>query len=267
MPLADLGDIRLHFQRRGHGPPALGVMGLALDQRFWAAQVPAVTATHEFVTFDNRGIGRSTGAPVSTIDEMSGDTIRLMDHLGIERVVVLGVSMGGAIAQRLALDHPDRVRALVLPATWARPIEFMRRQTEVARTVIELGGPEALVEASLIWMFTPRFFELGQEAVDRLVRGFFADTGPDLADVEVLTAQLDAVVKHDTLAELSSISCPTLVAGARLDMMVPFFASEEIAAAIPGAELAEFASGHGMMLEEVDAFNARLSEFLRGLEA
>jgi aminoacrylate hydrolase len=267
MPVADLGDLKVHFREHGdHGRgPVLGIMGFGIDQRFWAAQIAAVTQTHRFITFDNRGIGRSSAGPVTSIDEMADDAVRLLDHLGIDRTVVFGVSMGGAIAQRLVLDHPERVSALVLAATWARPIEFMRRQTELARRVIELQGAEGLVDSSLIFMFTPRFFEVGQEAIDRMVGAFFAESGPELASQEVLYGQLDAIVKHDALSELGRISVPTLVIGAKMDMMVPGFASEEIARAIPGAELVMLESGHGAMVEEMEPFNAALTRFLAKL--
>ena len=262
MPAADLGDLQVHYQRRGDGPPVLGIMGFGLDQRFWAAQIPAVVERNTFITFDNRGMGRSTGAVASTIDEMADDALRLLDHLEIDRAAVFAVSMGGAIAQRLALDHSDRVAALILAVTWARPIEFMRRQHALARRIIETGGAPALVEASLVWMFTPGFFEVGRDAIDRMVAAFYAESGPEMASKEVLLAQLDAIEKHDVLDELDGISCPTLVAGGKLDMMVPCFAAEEIAAAVPGAELALFESGHGLMVEEMDAFNRRVSTFL-----
>src|SRR5918999_4958452 len=266
MPLADLGDITLNYQEHGSGDPVLGVMGFALDQRFWSAQIPAVTATNRFITFDNRGLGGSTGEGPTTIDEMADDAIRLLDHLEIDRTVVFGVSMGGAIAQRIALDHPDRVSALILAVTWARPIEFMRRQETLARTVIRGGGPEALVEASLVRMFTPRFFEIGAEAIDQMLRAFEGESGAGmLASEEVLEAQLDAISKHDVLADMPRIECPTLVAGGRMDMMVPYFASEEIAGAIPGAQLARFETGHGCMIEEMEAFNRRVEEFLAQL--
>lgn len=84
MPIADLGATELYYKKHGEGPPVLGVMGFGLDQRFWSSQIPAVIGTHSFITFDNRGIGRSTGAPPTTIDEMADDAIGLLDHLGIE---------------------------------------------------------------------------------------------------------------------------------------------------------------------------------------
>ncbi len=196
---------------------------------------------------------------------MASDVLRLLDHLEIEKTVIFGVSMGGAIAQRLTLDHPDRVSALILAVTWARPIEFMRRQSRLARDIIAARGTEGLVDAALLWMFTPRFFEVGQETIDRLVAAFYADSEAEATDPDVLVAQLDAIEKHDALAALGEISCPTLVIGGRADMMVPAFASEEIAAAIPQAQLTLLETGHGCMIEELEQFNARIAGFLGSL--
>jgi pimeloyl-ACP methyl ester carboxylesterase len=265
MPQADLGEISIHYKEHGEGPPCLGIMGFALDQRFWAAQVSAVTPTHRFVTFDNRGVGRSTGDQISEIGHMVDDTVALLDHLDIDKTVVFGVSMGGTIAQQLTLRHPERVSALILGITWARPLEFMRRQDALALQLAEHVGAEGLIDASLVRMFSPRFFEMGEEMVDRMVKSFFTEGGPGLPSTEILLAQLDALGKHDVLADLHKISVPTLVFGGKMDVMVPGFASEEVADAIPGAELEMFETGHGCMIEEVDAVNARISRFLASL--
>jgi pimeloyl-ACP methyl ester carboxylesterase len=265
MPLADLGDIQLSYSEFGEGPPCVGIMGFSLDKTFWSPQVQAVTAANRrFVTFDNRGIAKSTGPLISTIDEMANDTIRLMDHLSIEKAVIFGVSMGGTIAQRLTLDHPDRVEALILAITWARPIEYMRRQHAVTRKIMEIA-PEELLEASMLKMFSPRFFEMGRETIDQIIKSFEREGGPDDRAVEVLKAQLEALDKFDALDELPSIKVPTLVLGGKLDMIVPGFASEELAATIPGAELQMFATGHGCMVEEMADFNAALTDFLTRL--
>ena len=261
MPVAELGDIELNYSEFGDGSPVVGIMGFSLDKTFWSPQVPAVSGTHRFITFDNRGIGRSTGSLISTVDEMANDTLRLMDHLEIERAVIFGVSMGGTIAQRLTLDHPDRVQALILAVTWARPIEYMRRQHAVTRTVLEIA-PAVLLEASMMKMLTPRFFEVGRATIDQIIKSFGRDGGPDRRAIEVLGAQLDAMDKFDVVGELPTISCPTLVLGGKMDMMAPGFASEEIAAAIPGAELHMFETGHGCMIEEMADFNAAVSGFL-----
>jgi len=263
MPIAEFEDHAIHYRDHGSGDPVVGIMGFAIDQRFWAAQVPAVAETNRFVTFDNRGIGHSTGSPPDSIDQMAADTVRLMDHLEIERATIFGVSMGGTIAQRLALDHPERVKALILAVTFARPIEFMRREQSVAKAIFEKADFDTFLDGSLIHLFSPAFFEVGGETIDRLVRSFYAETGPDPAGTDILGAQIDAMEKFDVLAELGRIQVPTLVIGGRLDMMVPCFASEEIAAAIPGARLEILDGGHGIMVEQMEPFNALVQGFLR----
>jgi pimeloyl-ACP methyl ester carboxylesterase len=265
MPTADLGDVQLHYKERGEGPPVLGVMGFGLDQRFWASQIPAVIGTHRFITFDNRAVGRSSGPPPTSIEEMADDAIRLLDNLGIEKTVVFGVSMGGTIAQRLVLSHPERVSALILGITWARPNDFMRRQHDLGRFIIGKGGAETLQQSALLRMFTPKFFDVAGEMIDQMIAAMYTESGPDPVTSEVLLAQIDALEKHDTLAQLGDIDCPTLVFGGKMDVMVPGFASEEIAAAIPGAQLAMFETGHGCMVEEMEAVNALISGFLSSL--
>ncbi|MDQ3646178.1 MAG: alpha/beta hydrolase [Actinomycetota bacterium] len=267
MPNAELGDVTLNYREHGEGPPVLGIMGFASDQRLWAAQIPAVTRTHRFITFDNRGVGRSSKSVASTMDQFADDAVRLLDHLGIDKTVVFGISMGGAIAQRLVLDHPDRVSALILAMTFARPIEFMRRQHDLTRILVNAAGPDALLQGSLIRMFTPRFFEMGREVIDRIVLSFAATNGPEMPQTEVILGQLDALDKHDTLGDLHRVSVPTLVLGAKNDQMVPFLGSEEIAATIPGAEFVAFETGHGAPVEEMEAFNSAVSGFLARVTA
>lgn len=267
MPRAEIDDATLHYKVRGDGPPLLGIMGFALDQRFWAGQIPTVTATHRFITFDHRGVGYSTGAPATSIDDMAADAIALLDHLEIESCVVMGASMGGAVAQRIAIDHPERVSALVLAITWGRPVEYSLRQYRLGQTIADAIGAEAVRSAGLIQMFTPRFFEVGAEVVDRWMAVLDGPGAPPPAGADVLRAHLQALEKHDVLEDLRAVAVPTLVVGGRLDLLAPYLAAEELAAAIPGARLETFETGHGLMIEEMDRFNEVLGDFLSGLRA
>lgn len=262
MPFAELSDARIHYRTYGDGPPVIGIMGFGLDQRFWAAQVPAVAERNRFITFDNRGTGRTEGAIPSSIDEMAEDVIRLLDHLEIPKATVFGVSMGGAIAQRVVVDHPDRVEALILGITFARPIEYMRRRQALAEELMRTVSSERFMEAAMLWMFTPRFFEIGQENLDRMLASFMGPGAPEPAPPEVLVAQSEAVHKHDILEHLPKIACPTLVFGGKQDIMVPYFASQEIAAAIGHAEFRSFETGHGCMVEEMGDVNEMIRDFL-----
>lgn len=267
MPIAELGDVDLYYHVHGAGPPVLGIMGFGADHRLWAAQIPAIAKDHRFILFDNRGAGRSSGKPADSIALMAEDAVGLLDHLDIDRAAVFGISMGGAIAQRLVLDHPERVSALILALTFARPLEFMRRQWEWGRAV--LGGmeytPELFIKWAMLRMFTARFFELAGDFADQIMEAYATDNGAAPPGLELLLGQIDAIAGHNTLAELPSITCPTLVLGAKQDQMVPFIGSEEIAAAIPHAEFTAFETGHGAPVEEMQAFNDRILVWLNSL--
>jgi pimeloyl-ACP methyl ester carboxylesterase len=141
----------------------------------------------------------------------------------------------------------------------------MRRQHRFARFVLEHGGVREMTEASLIRMFTPKFFEVGQENVDRMLAALFVEGEEGPAGPDVLRGQLDAIEKHDVLVDLKDVSVPTLVIGAKMDQIVPGLASEEIAATIPGAELVMLETGHGSGVEEMEAFNTAVSTFLNRL--
>jgi pimeloyl-ACP methyl ester carboxylesterase len=141
----------------------------------------------------------------------------------------------------------------------------MLRRHALGRLILRVGTLEDFSQSALLQMFTPQFFEIGREIIDRMVASIDAPGAPPIATAETLMAQIDALDKHDALADLARIDVPTLVLGGRMDMTVPYFASEEIAAAIPGAKLVTFETGHGCMIEEMDGFNRAVAEFLASL--
>ena len=108
----------LSYDVSGAGPPIVFVAGLGERGTYWMAQVAAFSSAFQVVTFDHGGVGASEGEPPYTVEQWAADTLRLIDHLGLDRVHLVGHSTGGAIAQVLAADHSDRVASLVLGATW-----------------------------------------------------------------------------------------------------------------------------------------------------
>src|SRR5438093_1193668 len=122
MPRVRVGDIEMYYQDVGEGDPLLLIMGFGGDHLAWAFQMADFSKRHRVIAFDNRGVGQ-TDAPdhAYTTRMMAGDALGLMNALGIDRAHVLGVSMGGMIAQELALASPERVRSLHLACTFGRP--------------------------------------------------------------------------------------------------------------------------------------------------
>jgi pimeloyl-ACP methyl ester carboxylesterase len=118
MPMITIDGGTLSYDVSGAGPPIVFVAGLGEHGTYWMAQVAAFSSAFQVVTFDHGGVGASEGQPPYKVEQWAADTLRLIDHLGLDRVHLVGHSTGGAIAQVLAADHSDRVASLVLGATW-----------------------------------------------------------------------------------------------------------------------------------------------------
>jgi 3-oxoadipate enol-lactonase len=246
----------------GAGEPLVLVMGFGGDHLAWGLQIPAFAAEYRVIAFDNRGVGQSDAPDVPYSSAMmADDAVGLMDGLGIERAHVCGVSMGGMIAQEIALRHPSRVHTLQLHATLARPDAYMRSLVEGWRKVrVALGREEALRVLAL-WLFAPCSYEQRPEFVELVLQNAIANPHP-----QSLTGYLrqgDAILAHDTLERLERLRCPTLVSVADQDILVPPRFSHAIAQRVPGAELKTIAdAGHAYMWERADVFNAMCLEFL-----
>src|SRR5881296_1809679 len=262
MPKVGVNGIRVFYEEAGRGEPLIRIMGFGGDHLAWAFQVRARAARYRVVTFDNRGAGQSDAPePPYTIRTMADDTAGLMDALGIERAHVVGVSMGGMIAQELALAYPGRVRTLQLHATLGRPDAYMRALVEGWRkTRIALGREDALRVIAL-WLFAPRTYEERPEFVELVLQNAIANPHPQ--SLTGFLRQGDAVLGHDTLERLEQLRCPTLVSVADHDILVPPRFSHAIAQRVPGAELKTIAdAGHAYIWERPEAFNAMCLEFL-----
>jgi pimeloyl-ACP methyl ester carboxylesterase len=252
----------MFYIEAGAGDPLVLVMGFGGDHLAWGLQIPALAAKYRVIAFDNRGVGQSDApdVPYSTA-MMADDTVGLMDALGLDRAHVCGVSMGGMIAQEIALRHPARVRTLQLHATLARPDAYMRALVEAWRkTRIALGREDALRVIAL-WLFAPRTYDERPEFVELVLQNAIANPYPQ--SLTGFLRQGDAVLGHDTLDRLEQLRCPTLVSVADQDILVPPRFSHAIAQRVAGVELKTIAdAGHAYMWEAAEAFNAMCLEFL-----
>jgi 3-oxoadipate enol-lactonase len=237
MPLAAVNGLTLYYEETGSGSPLLLIAGLSGNTLGWAMLLPALAERFRVIAFDNWGAGRSSAPPGPyTTREMADDAAALLDHVGIERAHVIGLSLGGMIAQELALAHPDRVDHLVLYATYARPRTaihepWFRNWVEAC----ERGtAPDQLAMLLLPWFLTPAFMAQ-PDHVEAAIAEWAADPYP--APAHGVAAQAAACLSHDTHSRLGQISAPTLVLVGAEDIVTPVACAQELAGGIPGAHL------------------------------
>jgi len=252
----------MFYQDVGDGEPLVLIMGFGGDTTAWALQMADFPARHRVIAFDNRGVGRSDAPdhPYTT-RMMAGDALGLMDALGVDRAHVLGVSMGGMIAQELALARPDRVRSLHLACTFARPDAYMLALNAAWREM-RLGlRRESTLRALALWLFSPTTYAERPDFIEALLQNSLANPYPQ--SLAGFLRQGEAVAAHDALERLPAIRCPTLVSVAEDDILVPPRFSRELVSRVRGAELQLVpGAGHGYFLERPDLFNALSLDFI-----
>lgn len=267
MPKAKLSNVELYYEIHGDGPPLLLITGLGLDVSGWAMQMGSFAAHSRLILFDNRGAGRS-GAPEPPYSTgvMARDAVDLLDALGIEQAHVLGLSMGGLIAQEMALAAPDRVASLILATSAARLAPRTRHVVDTWQRMAQRGlDTETFVREQLAWVFTDRLFA-DPEKVSAIVSMMLSNPFPP--PPHGLAGQAAACLAHDTRNRLTQIACPTLVLVGAQDILIPVQSSEALASEIPGARLVVLDEcGHGFALETPERFNGAVIDFLRDVEA
>jgi aminoacrylate hydrolase len=263
MPKVSIGDAELYYEESGRGEPLLLVPGLSGQGSFWGPQVADFSRDFRVVVHDHRGAGQSTHSRIAySVEQMADDVLRLMDAMKIEAAHFVGHSTGGAIGQVIALDHPRRLRSLVLSATWAGPDPYFRRVFESRKEVLQTLGLEAYLRASALFLMPPAWVSANDRALTEQHRAALSSAAP----IEVMTSRIDAIVRHDRRAQLGEIRVPTLVIVAQDDMITPRFYSDELAGRVPGAKLVVLdGGGHFAPVASADSYNRAVGGFLRGL--
>ncbi len=243
------------------------IMGLGIPGSGWDRQAYALAKEFTVVTYDNRGTGASDPAPMGySIDAMAADAIGVLDHLGIARAHVVGISMGGFIAQTIALDHPERVDRLVLCSTAFGGPEQVSASSDVLADLAGFGPPDRTPEERLRRRLRINF---GEDFINRHpaeVRSFLesADRMPVAEGTRMV--HLLASAEFDRSADVARITVPTLVMAGTDDILVPPENSRLLAARIPGARLLFYqGAGHSFIFERAREFNRDVAAFLKGL--
>jgi 3-oxoadipate enol-lactonase len=263
MPYARTSDgIRVHYEvlGRASSPAVLMIQGLGADKHGWDMQRFLLAAFYRVIAIDNRGAGRSD-KPFGhySLEQMADDAVAVLDDIGVDAAHVVGASMGGAIAQIVALKHPDRVRSLTLVCTACRNHPWRRELLAAWATKATEQGMATMTRDAARWVIGPRSFRrllpafgwLGPLALGRPSHAFVAQVRAILATDESLADRL------------GDIAVPALVVVGNQDILTPRGDSEELADRLPNAELVVISgAAHGLMVEHATTFNRVLLDFL-----
>ena len=254
--------VGLYYEEAGQGEPLLMVMGLGADHLGWMLQVPEFSKHYRVITFDNRDVGQSKQAdgPYEVTD-MARDALALADHLELDTFHLLGMSMGGAIAQEMALLAQERLRTLTLVVTFGGGGNWGVERARLWSEIRGLIGRDTHLDWLLLFGMSEQFYEdpARIEYSKQLMRA-----NPHPQSGEAFQRQVEASGRHEARDRLPQISVPTHVIGAEHDTLVPVWKSKEIAQLIPGSTYSVMPRApHALNMERAEEFNELVLGWLR----
>lgn len=261
MTKTSANGIEINYRLEGEGEETVVLVnGLADDLESWVFQMADfLSAGYRVLRFDNRGVGLTDnpeGPYTSRL--LAEDTKALVDELELEDFHMVGVSMGGMVAQEYALTYGGDLRSLVLACTYAAPGPFCSRMFSMWADLALAMGVRFVMRDVALWAFTVPFFE---EREDELVE-FEAEFASLPMPTEAYLSQLAAIRTHDATGRLGGVSVPTLVLAGEDDILIPTALSWRLHEALPSSEWATTAGGHACLWEHPEAFNRAVLQFL-----
>jgi 3-oxoadipate enol-lactonase len=261
MPTAHVNGIDLNYKLEGEGDETIVLVnGLADDLETWVFQMEDLLgAGYRVLRFDNRGVGQSSAPPGPYTTKLFADDAKaLVDELGLRDFHLVGVSMGGMIAQEYAIAYGSDLRSLTLACTYAAPGPFCSRMFAMwADLAPKLGVPFVMRDVTL-WAFTVPFFEEREEELKEF-EAAMADLPQPL---DAYLAQLSSIRTHDCTDRLGEISAPTLVLAGEEDILIPVRLSRRVHDGIAGSQWKTTKGGHACVWEHPSEFNGALLEFV-----
>lgn len=265
MPKQKANGIEIYYEIHGRGDPLVLIMGLRRNAEWWYGQIPSLSRHLKLLVFDNRGAGRSDMPEMDySIRLFADDTAELMRSLEIKRAHVLGVSMGGYIAQELAIHYPKMVRSLVLGCTSAggQMAVVMSAERLQKFTANEGLSPEEILKKDMHIYFSDEFIRKHPQRIKEFIEISLRYYQPP----DAFQRQFAACLKHDTGGHLQNITAPTLILSGDDDPLVPPENSRILKELIPHAELIYLkGQRHCFFIEEAENFNQAVISFLNSI--
>lgn len=268
MPSIKAGDINLEYFIEGSGPPLLMIMGFAGSAKDWGEPfLDLLRKQFTIIRFSNRGTGKSDRVTQPfTIRTMADDTANLLDALEIEHPHVLGISMGGMIAQELAINYPQKVNGLVLGCTTTGPAHGAMATPETMTLMAPTPemSPEQIIRRAWGALVSPGFVESGLSFLETMLRLELTEPTP----MQTLGMQMGAIMQHDTYDRLPQIKAPTLVIHGDADVLMPPANRDILAKQITGSEKQTInGAAHMFFWEQPQKAAGQITEFLSRVPA
>ncbi len=260
MPYATNEGAKIYWEEHGAGEPLLLIMGLGGSRKEWRRILPALSAKHRVIVFDNRGAGETVFSDETfSIPLMASDAKAVLDAAHVEAAHVLGMSMGGMIAQEFALNYPEKTRSLILTVTNCGGGESIPASLEV---YFALQGRGVATPEDAFWAMAPFIYDAGTPR-ETIAEDLAAREG-NFTKPENFMRQLQAIMTwQGTYSRLSNIKAPTLVIGGVNDQLIPCANSKIIADRIPNAKLVELENcSHIYTTDQPEKATAAILEFL-----
>lgn len=254
----DVGDVGIYYELHGNGPPLALIAGLGTGTWLWDKQLPVFAKHFTTLVFDNRGVGKSD-KPFGdyTVSMLASDLNLLLEKLNINKLHVLGVSLGGFIAQEFALTFPEKVDRLVLAATGCGGRDMIPMSENIRRKLLQQGASREEIRDKLTLAFSPGFLKSAE--VEKLLDVRMANLQPYAA----FLSQAHAGTVFDRSDDVQNISAPTFVLAATGDQIVPVENAYTLANKIPDCRLTIYQeAGHQFWVEYSEDFNRDVVDFL-----
>ncbi|MFW9862460.1 MAG: alpha/beta fold hydrolase [Candidatus Thorarchaeota archaeon] len=270
MPFETVGDIDIYYEIHGppEAPPLVLIGGWASYRWIWFRQIPAFKEKLRCIVFDNRGAGRSSKPDYPySIQMFVDDTVGLIEALGIDKAHILGISMGGLIAQQIAISYPEKVRSLIVVSShFGGPNSIPMDDRTMALLVAlptETISKEQAREMRYRATFSPEFIQENESVIEQIDQWAEMHPTPLFAQIR----QSAAVGDFNSESELKQISVPTLVIHGDADLAVPPKNGEMLANKIPNSQLVLIEGGsHFSIIEKYSEFNDAVMSFIDELE-
>lgn len=255
MPKVNVGGAQIYYEIQGQGTPLVLTTGQGTGHEARARLVDGLARQHTVLSYDQRGTGRSdrVARQGHSIEELAQDITALMDSAGFSQAHVIGLSTGTGKATALAASHPQRVTRLVLGAPWTHGDAELHVLQNMRKAAARTMPADHYTHLNLLLIYPPEYRRQHFGQFARMA----ADATPQ--DADGISQRLDAILAFDARPLYPRISCPTLVMGARDDLVMPAWFARDAAGAIPGARLVELDGGGHLFAE------TRTDEFLRNV--